>query len=153
MISNFQFLKLIQLEKNVGLMGLDIGSGFIGIGIAKDAFGKGYPCPVSTLDRRKCDISREIEKLVGGIHGIVVGFTKVNNPNGEVVKNTVSMLSKHIKVPFVMMNEDYSTVKAADLLYQICPRYAKSKYLLDQVAACVILQRFIDESKEKIIKL
>ena len=148
MLSHFQFIRKIKSEKAVNLIGLDIGNVFIGIATAKDVFKHGKSVPITTLNRKQSDIIAEINKIIPSMNGIIVGMPTTINPNNKVIIDTVNYLSKHINLPFVSMNEDYSSVDAANYLYQINPRYAKSKYLTDQIAACIILDNFIKHAKE-----
>ena len=148
MLSHFHFLRRIKLEKNVGLIGLDIGTTFIGVGLVHDAFGSGTPKPFTTLNRRECNIVESLQKLTPGMHGIVVGMPSEMSTGTDFVTNTINILSKEISLPFVLVNEDNSTVAATDFLYNINPRYAHRKLLQDQIAACIILKRFIKDGRQ-----
>jgi putative transcription antitermination factor YqgF len=153
MISKFNFLRLVCKGKAPGLIGLDVGTVFIGVAVVYDPFGKGRPAPVTTLNRRNCDINLEIQKLLLNIDGIVVGKPEKMTTSRDYITDTINVLAQTIPLPFVTTNEDFSTVEASQLLYKTSLRYSKSKYLKDQVSACIILENFIKYSKETMKRL
>lgn len=50
---------------------------------------------------------------------------------------------QNIKVKIVMQDEQYSTLEAASLMHQENLSHKKQKPKIDQVAACVILERYL----------
>ena len=51
-----------------------------------------------------------------------------------------------LEIPYAFISEYKSTVEAREILHKISPKYSHRKLLIDQVAACVILDRFLNEN-------
>ncbi|OMJ77897.1 hypothetical protein SteCoe_22417 [Stentor coeruleus] len=143
MLNVSRFLIRLKKLQRVNLLGLDVGRRFIGLARADDVFGKYQISPIVQIDKKMQNFISEIFKNASGIHGIVVGKSEFKNEMDKVIEDTVKMIENDIELPMVYWNEDYSTVKATEMLYKIRPRYGKSKFLIDQVAACVVLEDFI----------
>lgn len=153
MLNTTHFLIRLKKFPKVKLLGLDVGRRFIGMAGAEDVFGECQVSPIVQIDKKMTNFISEIVKHTSGVHGIVVGKSEFKNEIDEVINETVKNIENDIELPLVYWNEDYSTVKATEILYKIRPRYGKSKFLIDQMAACVILEDFVQYAKVTISSL
>jgi len=136
-------------------LGLDIGSRRIGVAVS-DALGLTAQ-PVLTLERRPSrrpsarDDLRALARLCRrfGVAGIVVG-----NPvhlSGELspqaAKNQVfaAELGALTGVPIYLWDERLTSHEAHQILYEAGHARQKHRKVVDQVAAMLILQSFLDE--------
>jgi len=133
-------------------MGLDIGLRRIGIAISDplELFAQGH----SVLERQK--IERDLETLTQIIaaemvEGIVVGLPKnLNGTEGvmaEKIRDFGERLQKKTGMPLVFWDERLSTVAAERVLLEADLSRKKRKQKIDQVAAVLILQNYLDFRK------
>jgi putative Holliday junction resolvase len=140
-------------NKNVmRIMGLDVGSRTIGMAIS-DELGltaQGF----KTLTRKSLeDDFQEIAAIINQfeISKIVVGLPK--NMNGtlgsqaETVLKWVEILKDRIEVPVVTWDERLSTVGASKVLLEADLSRRKRKKVIDKLAAVLILQGYLDQSR------
>ena len=134
------------------IMGLDVGSRTIGMAIS-DELGltaQGF----KTLRRKSLeDDFQEIAAIINQfeISKIVVGLPK--NMNGtlgsqaETVLEWVEILKDRIQVPVVTWDERLSTVGASRVLLEADLSRRKRKKVIDKLAAVLILQGYLDQSR------
>ena len=131
-------------------LGLDVGTVTIGIAIS-DPLGM-FAQPVRTLRRtgRKADVA-EIVELVGEreVVNIVVGLPlRTDATEGDSAKEARRMAdalgSALPGVRMFMQDERFSTAEAERTLIAGNVRRKKRKQLIDQVAAVLILQSWLD---------
>ena len=100
------------------------------------------------------DINRPLDILEGIIDeykasGIVVGLPlNMDDSEGEKamqVRTFASMLKERCKLPVILFDERLSTVEAHDIMHMQGKKTGKDKKRVDMVAACVILQSYLDE--------
>ena len=133
-------------------MGLDIGSHTIGVAVSDEL---GITAQgLKTLRRKSMeDDFKEIVTLVHQfeVNKIVVGLPK--NMNGtlgrqaEIVLQWVKALNEKIQVPIVTWDERLSTVGASKVLLEADLSRRKRKKVIDKLAAVLILQGFLDQSR------
>lgn len=133
-------------------MGLDIGSHTIGVAVSDEL---GITAQgLKTLRRKtKEEDLKEIVTLVHQyeINKIVVGLPK--NMNGtlgkqaEIVLQWIKTLNEKIQVPIVTWDERLSTVGASKVLLEADVSRKKRKKVIDKLAAVLILQGFLDQSR------
>jgi putative Holliday junction resolvase len=133
-------------------MGLDLGSHTIGVAISDEL---GITAQgLKTLRRKSMEEDlKEIATLVHQfeINKIVVGLPK--NMDGtlgkqaETVLNWVKALNEKIQVPIVTWDERLSTVGASKVLLEADVSRRKRKKVIDKLAAVLILQGFLDQSR------
>ena len=79
---------------------------------------------------------------------IVVGLPKnMNNTLGEraeACKDFADKLERRTGIPVVMWDERLSTVSAEHVLIESGVRRENRKAVIDKIAACVILQSYLD---------
>ncbi len=132
------------------LLGLDVSKKRIGVaiadGIATD------PIPLFTWPRGKKNT--DLERISGwvrkyGIVGVVVGLP-VNmdgtiGESAEKMEQFISELSQKITVPIFIQDERQTTLEAREILTLNELTAEETKDKLDEVAAVLILSRFINE--------
>jgi putative Holliday junction resolvase len=133
-------------------MGLDIGSHTIGMAISDEL---GITAQgLKTLRRKSMEEDlREIVAIVNqfGINKIVVGLPK--NMNGtlgkqaEIVLHWIKTLNEKIQIPVITWDERLSTVGASKVLLEADLSRRKRKKVIDKLAAVLILQGFLDQSR------
>jgi putative Holliday junction resolvase len=135
-------------------MGLDIGSHTIGVAVSDEL---GITAQgLKTLKRKSMEEDlKEIEMIVRQfeIGEIVVGLPK--NMDGtigkqaEIVLNWVKILMDKINIPVVSWDERLSTVGASKVLLEADLSRKKRKKVIDKLAAVLILQGYLDQSRKK----
>jgi RNAse H-fold protein YqgF len=134
-------------------LGLDVGNRRIGVAVS-DELGLTAQ-PVMTLERKRNprDDLRSLGRLARkfGVAGIVVG--RPVRLSGEESLQTAKTqafadeLGKLTGLPIHMYDERLTTHEAHNLLYQAGHSRQQHRQIVDQVAATLILQSFLDEAK------
>ena len=133
-------------------MGLDIGTHTIGVAISDEL---GITAQgLKTLRRKSMeDDFKEIATIMGQfeIEKIVVGLPK--NMDGtlgkqaEIVLKWIKILTDKISVPVETWDERLSTVGATKVLLEADLSRRKRKKVIDKLAAVLILQGYLDQSR------
>lgn len=134
------------------IMGLDYGSRTVGVAVS-DALGLTAQA-VETVTREEENklrkTLRRIEELAGAyeVDRIVLGCPKnMNNTQGERVEKTEvfkEMLERRLNLPVILWDERLTTVAAERILMESGVRRENRKQVIDQVAAVLILQGYLD---------
>ena len=134
------------------IMGLDYGSRTVGVAVS-DALGLTAQA-VETVTREEENklrkTLRRIEELAGAyeVGRIVLGCPKnMNNTQGERVEKTEvfkEMLERRLNLPVILWDERLTTVAAERILMESGVRRENRKQVIDQVAAVLILQGYLD---------
>ena len=133
-------------------MGLDMGSHTIGLAISDESglIAQG----LETIKRKSTEEDlKEITRVIDQfkIEKIVVGLPK--NMNGtlgkqaEMVLEWIEGLKKRISLPVVTWDERLTTVGATKILLEADLSRKKRKKVIDQLAAALILQGFLDQDR------
>ena len=131
-------------------LGLDLGSRTLGIATS-DALGiiassYGVIRHQEEYDRLVKEVKQLVEELK--IDAVVLGFPKnMNNTIGE--KGNLSLLFKSqledlLKIPVHLQDERLTTVEAQNILLKQDASRKKRKQVIDEVAATIILQSYLD---------
>ncbi len=134
-------------------LSLDIGD--VRIGVAKSDIMGMIATPVEVIDRRKTKAIKRIEKLCEeySTKTIVVGIPKsldgTEKRQAEKVREFLEKLKKKIpEIELIEIDERLSTVSADKILENNGVKGAINKRkTVDQVAAAIILQGFLDRKK------
>ncbi len=139
------------------IMGLDYGSKTVGVALSDTLLLTAQP--IETIERPKENKLRRtlarIESLCGEyqVETIVVGFPKnMNNTIGDRAEKSqdfAEMLRKRTGLPVVMWDERLSTVAAERSLMESGVRREHRKAYVDQIAAVLILQTYLDANRGK----
>ncbi len=138
-------IKLIDMK----YLGIDFGTKQIGLAVSDEMgiiAGK-----YGTIKRE--GIKTDVKKLQGvveqeGIQKIVIGYpVNMDGSPGKTVKQVddfVAALREVIELPIETWDERLSSVSAEKLLIQGDVRRRKRRKVIDQVAAVIILQNYLD---------
>jgi len=134
----------------VRILGLDVGSHTIGIAVS-DPLGM-FAQPVETLHRvgRKKDVACIVEVVrERGVECIVVGLPLrtdgAEGASAEEARRMVAALEQALEgVEVVLQDERFTTKQAERALIGGGVRRKKRKQVIDQVAAVLILQGYLD---------
>jgi putative Holliday junction resolvase len=139
-------------KKKMRIMGLDMGSHKIGLAISDES---GLIAQsLETIKRKSTEEDlKEITRVIDQfkIEKIVVGLPK--NMNGtlgkqaETVLEWIEGLKKRISLPVVTWDERLTTVGATKILLEADLSRKKRKKVVDQLAAALILQGFLDQNR------
>lgn len=144
---------VIDLEElNMRIMGLDYGSRTVGVAVC-DPLGITAQT-VETITRRDENKLRQtlarIETLAAeyGVERIVLGYPKnMNNTLGDRAKKSEELkaaLERRTGLPVVLWDERLTTVAAERVLMESGVRREHRKKSVDQIAAAMILQGYLD---------
>jgi len=142
------------LEAKPRYLGLDIGNRRIGVAVS-DELGLTAQ-PVLTLERRRIapgisrDDLRSLARLVRrfGVVGIVVGnpvhLSGESSPQAAKTQDFAAQLGKLTGLPIHLWDERLTTREAHHILYEAGHARQEHRKVVDQVAATLILQSFLD---------
>lgn len=131
------------------IISLDIGDVRIGIAGAIE----GVVIPLETYTRTK-SIKADVRYLAEKIESFGAELVVVGKPyNGEDTTQTdknaevKERLERRFKIPFVYVDESFTSVEATEDLLALDTSRAKRKKLVDQLAAGRILERYLNTLK------
>ena len=138
-----------KLSTRSRLIGLDLGSKRIGIGICDE--NHKIATPFKTIIKTNLDdFIKQLKEIIeeNNIKGIIVG-NPVNmdgsfGKSSQSVKDTVINLEKFIDIPFTLWDERLSTVGAFNISSQLDINVSKREKDIDKNAATFILQGALD---------
>ena len=138
-----------KLSTRSRLIGLDLGSKRIGIGICDE--NHKIATPFKTVIKTNLDdFIKQLKEIIeeNNIKGIIVG-NPVNmdgsfGKSSQSVKDTVINLEKFIDIPFTLWDERLSTVGAFNISSQLDINVSKREKDIDKNAAAFILQGELD---------
>ncbi len=139
------------------IMGLDYGSKTVGVALSDALLLTAQP--IETIERPQENKLRRtlarIESLCGEyqVERIVVGFPKnMNNTIGDRAEKSqefAEMLKRRTGLPVVLWDERLTTVAAERSLMESGVRREHRKAYVDQIAAVLILQGYLDANRGK----
>lgn len=134
------------------LIGLDVGS--VRIGIATSDMLQILATPYETYKRRTLYLDAryiveladklQAEKLV---FGLPLKLDGTEGDSARMARELADKVSEHTSLPIVFQDERLSTVSAERILIETGTRRKERKGQIDQIAATIILQNYIDKSK------
>lgn len=134
------------------IMGLDFGSKTVGVAVSDPLLVTAQG--VETVFRKSPDKLRQtlarIQALAAEyeVDRIVLGYPKhMNNTEGERCEKTkqfAEMLKRRTGLAVVLWDERLTTVAADEVMIQSGVRREERKAYVDKVAACLILQGYLD---------
>lgn len=137
-------------------IGLDYGTKTVGVAVSD---GLGITAqPLETITRKSPNKLRQtlarIEALIEeyGIEKIVLGYPKnMNNTAGARVEETMEFkekLEKRTGLPVVLWDERLTTMESERILMAGGVRRENRKEVIDQLAAAIILQSYMDSERK-----
>jgi putative holliday junction resolvase len=140
----------LELETPPRYLGLDVGNRRIGVAVS-DELGLTAQ-PVLTLERRrsKREDLRSLARLARrfGVVGIVVGnplsLSGVMTPQSAKTQVFAAELGELTGLPIHLWDERLTTHEAHQILYEAGHARQEHRRVVDQVAATLILQSFLD---------
>ena len=133
---------------------LDIGDKRIGVAVS-DPFNS-YALPIETYHRKKLEVDLEqIKKYVcdkGITHivcGLPVNFDGTESIQTKKAKFFIDKLEEKLKIEIIPVDERCSTCEAETILIEQGKNRKERKQFIDAVAACEILQGYLDDRKSK----
>lgn len=136
-------------------LGLDLGTKTLGIAISDKSNLIASSLEVLRFLNEDYDSLLEKVKLIVlkyQITTIVLGLPKnMNNTLGKRAEDTIKFkekLSSYLNIEVVLEDERLSTVLANTYMYENNYKKKQKKKQVDSVAACVILQTYLDRRKE-----
>ena len=139
------------------LMGLDYGTKTVGVAVSDGLMLTAQP--VETITRKSSNKLRKtlarIEALAQehGIEKIVLGYPKnMNNTLGARVEETLEfkeMLERRMGLPVVLWDERLTTMESERILMAGGVRRENRKDVIDQLAASIILQSYMDSERKE----
>jgi len=131
------------------ILGLDYGDKRIGVAVCDELGLTAQGLPTIIRKTRKHDLDI-LENLVKNyqVERIVIGYpVRLDGSEGiqcEKVNRFALLLEKTFHLPVVKWEETLSTKEAEEILIQSGVHWEKRKKMVDKVAACLILQSFLD---------
>ena len=131
------------------ILGLDYGEKRIGVALSDEL---GIAAHGLTVIQRKGvqnDI-HAIEELVStnGVENIVIGYpVRLNGEEGiscQKVNEFILLLEKNLMVPIIREDEIFTTMEAQTVLRETKTKRKKRKEVIDKIAACFILQTYLN---------
>ncbi len=135
------------------LLALDLGDRRIGLAVAHDSSGPAFPA--GHLLRTK--LSQDLQAVLNaarerGVEGIVVGIPYALDGSvsrqAKLAEGFVRALKKETTLPVFLVDESYTSYEAEGLLREAGVEPSRDKGLVDEAAAVLILQRFLEHQAE-----
>ena len=136
------------------ILGLDVGDRRIGVAISDPLHI--IASPLSVIDRKidsnyigaiqKIIDEKEVEAVVVGLPLTMKGL---ESPQTEKVKKFNEELIQKINIPLYSIDERLSSVTAQNSLIQQGIKTGHNKGAIDQTAAAIFLQNYIDDNCDK----
>ena len=132
------------------ILGLDIGDARTGVAISDELGIAAHPlCTIQRKSRKA--VLAELQELTAAhkVERIVVGLPL--QFNGEMgvqarkVKKFAEKLKQQVNLPIVFWDESFTTFEATEILRGTKKRRKKRKQVIDQVAAVLILDGYLEE--------
>jgi putative Holliday junction resolvase len=135
-------------------MGLDVGSATIGVAVSDEL---GYTAQGVEVIRRS-NLAKDLERVeelarAYGVECMVVGIPRNMNgtygPQAEEVRRFCQALEKKLGLPVYEEDERLTTVAAEKALLEADLSRRRRRRVIDQIAAALILQSFLQRWREK----
>ncbi len=131
------------------VIGLDVGTKTIGVAMSDPT--RMLASPVTTVARQ--GVQKDVERLVAlmdgrGVDAIVVGLPYeldgAEERSARLARQVGDALAARAGLPVTYVDERFTSVEASRLLIASGARRKKRKEVIDQAAAMLILQSFLD---------
>ncbi len=135
-------------------LGIDLGEKRVGIAVSDPGGIIAQPVKTVPFQSGK-QLLREIDNLVKEyeIEKIVIGLPLTmkgtDSEKTREVREFAEVLSRTVSVPVHFMDERLTTVQAHSTMHQIGKKPSRHRERVDQLAAQLILQTFLDQEKSR----
>lgn len=132
------------------ILGLDIGDARTGVAISDELGIAAHPlCTIQRKSRKA--LLGELQELIAvhKVEWIVIGLPlQLDGETGvqaRKVKRFAEKLEQHVNLPIIFWDESFTTFEATQILQGTKKRRKKRKQVIDQVAAVLILEGYLEE--------
>jgi putative Holliday junction resolvase len=130
-------------------MGLDVGTKTVGVAVADELGLTAQPLTVLRRSNLKADLAelsklaaeREVDRFV---IGLPLNMDGSEGPRAEATRRFGDALAKASKLAIIYQDERLTTVAAERALLEADVSRGKRREVIDQVAATIILQGWLD---------
>ena len=130
-------------EKRIGVAKSD-PLGLLAHGITTIEWDRDIEKPINQI--QQIVIQHNVEKV---ILGLPMNMDDTEGEKAIKVRDFADVLKKRINIPVEFYDERLSTVEAHDIIHMQGKKTGKNKKRIDMVAACVILQSYLDNMKRE----
>ncbi len=136
------------------VLGLDYGDRRIGLAVCDELGMTAQGLPTLIRKTKKHDLG-VLEQWIRqyAVEKVVIGYpVRIDGSEGiqcEKVNRWSALMEKTFLLPVVKWPETLSTKEAEEMMIQAGLRWRKRKEKVDQLAACLILQGYLDSSEKK----
>jgi putative Holliday junction resolvase len=132
------------------ILALDVGEKTVGLATC-DPLGIAIT-PRETLRRDGSEMDRitemvRVEEIDEIVVGLPISLDGTLGPAARKMLEFVEQLRARVTIPVETCDERLTTVEAERLLIQADTRRAKRRQVIDQVAACLILQDYLNQKQ------
>ena len=135
------------------ILGLDVGDVRIGVAISDELGFAAHPVCTITRKNRKTDLTaicnlintHQVEEVVIGLPLMLDGEVGIQ---AEKVQRFANRLKREARIPIHLRDERLTTVEASEILREVGKPRKKQRNVIDQVAAVVILEGYLNDSGE-----
>ena len=135
------------------ILGLDVGDVRIGVAISDELGFAAHPLCTITRKNRKTDLETicelintyQVEEVVIGLPLMLDGEVGIQ---AEKVQRFANRLKREARIPIHLRDERLTTVEATEILREVGKPRKKRRNVIDQVAAVVILDEYLNDFRE-----
>lgn len=135
------------------ILGLDVGDVRIGVAISDELGFAAHPLCTITRKNRKTDLeticdlinTHQVEEVVIGLPLMLDGEVGIQ---AEKVQKFANRLKRVAHIPTHLRDERLTTVEASEILREVGKPCKKQRQVIDQVAAVVILDGYLNDFRE-----
>ena len=132
------------------LLALDLGDRRIGVAVAHESSGPAFPAGHFLRTKLSQDLQAVlVAALERGAEGIVVGIPYALDGSvsrqAKLAQGFVRALKKKTALPVFQVDESFTSFEAEGLLREAGVEPSRDKGSVDEAAAVLILQRFLDQ--------
>jgi putative Holliday junction resolvase len=135
------------------ILGLDVGDVRIGAAISDELGFAAHPLCTITRKNRKTDLAaicdlintHQVEAVVIGLPLMLSGEIGIQ---AEKVQKFANRLKQEARIPIHLWDERLTTVEAEDILRDAGKPRNKRRQVIDQVAAVLILDEYLNDVRE-----
>ncbi len=134
------------------MIGLDLGRRRIGVAVSDDGPTVATPrCTIKRVGDRPVEHARiaEVADDIGAVlvvAGLPISLDGSDGPAARAVRSEVRALARALGIPVELVDERLTTVTATEALQAQDVSGGRRRDIVDQMAAAVILQTWLDRS-------